>query len=168
MAYLSKAKISTTGNVNTGIDVILESGINFLQTDIDLGIEYYAQAFIYDVDYGSDLILPLIENLYCNIDADQIEDRTDGRDDLIATKKFGRFEPKNGNQILKYVFNLQKHPRNSGLLVSDKTLKALSDEAANSAELELKGLIVLTNSVNGIAIARSNQISVAVLTRVIL
>lgn len=168
MAYLSKAKISSSGNANSGIDVTLESGINFLQTDKDLGIEYYAQAFIYDIDYGSDLILPLIENLYCNIGADQIEDRNDGKDDLIASKKFGRFNPKDGNKPLKYVFKLQKHPNNPGLLVSDKTLKALSDEAPNSKALELKGLIVLTNSVNGIAIARSNQISVEVLTQVLL
>lgn len=122
MAYLSKAKI--TENISGGTNIKLECLVHFQEVDKQLNLGYSAQAFIYDEDYGSDILVPLIENLYCTTDIHTIADREDGKDDLIKSIKFGSFKASGTPKKLSYEFELQEYADHVGILVSRATLKA--------------------------------------------
>lgn len=156
MAELRSPKIKVKGSYTRGIDIEMSVDIYFSDIDEQLGMKYYIQAFLYDVDAESDTILPLINKLHCQIDPVQFEDRSNEKDDILY-RRFGKvFRPSNGrSQSFLQSYRLQRNPTENGILVSNAVNDAIRDDK-DGRELELKAIFVLTNEVNGLLIAQSN------------
>ncbi|WP_035334583.1 hypothetical protein [Dokdonia sp. PRO95] len=165
MAKLQATSLKVIGNASSGIDIEIKTDIVFSKLDKQLDVIYYIQGFVYDVDGEEDIMMPLINELHCQLDVEQVKDSYSNEDDMIYNKLGKSYKASNGNATARFKFQLQKDPssvRPGNFLVSNKVIEALRDEKDGYA-LELKAMFVLTNELNGIAISRSKEVSVSIM-----
>ena len=169
MAKLQATSLKVIGNASSGIDIEIKTDIVFSNLDKQLDVVYYVQGFVYDVDGEEDIMMPLINELHCQLDVEQVKDAYSNEDDIIYNKLGKSYKASKGNVTALFKFQLQKDPgsvRPGNLLVSTKVLEAMRDEKDGYA-LELKAMFVLTNELNGIAISRSKEVSVSIMDQYI-
>jgi hypothetical protein len=169
MAKLQATLLKVIGNASSGIDIEIKTDIIFSNLDKQLDVIYYVQGFVYDVDGEEDIMMPLINELHCQLDVEQVKDAYSNEDDMIYNKLGKSYKASNGNVTARFKFQLQKDPssvRPGNSLVSNKVIEAMRDEKDGYA-LELKAMFVLTNELNGIAISRSKEVSVSIMDQYI-